>query len=242
MHRVNLSGLRAVRDGPTAGDDAREAICPYRGLDAFREEDSAFFFGRGSQSEPDSPIGQLVRKVREHSFVMVVGRSGSGKSSLVFAGLVPALRRESDRFWTVLSFRPGPEPLRVIAEAFNPKAPEEGAAAYTTKIDDEIERLRNGRSNLLAGMIRQHLQRAEGNPDRLLLYIDQWEELYAQASSSSDKEPATHATDVNRFIDLVLTAAQTAPVTVVGTVRSDFYDPLIGHADIRALLPTRQIL
>jgi hypothetical protein len=38
------------------------AICPYRGLDAFREEDAAFFFGRGSESEPDSPIGQLVRK------------------------------------------------------------------------------------------------------------------------------------------------------------------------------------
>ena len=78
--------LRAIRGGLTAGDDARQAICPWRGLDAFREEDSAFFFGRGSVNEPDSHIGQLVRKVHEHSFVMVVGRSGSGKSSLVFAG------------------------------------------------------------------------------------------------------------------------------------------------------------
>jgi ABC-type multidrug transport system fused ATPase/permease subunit len=86
--------LAAVRDGPRAGEEARQIICPWRGLDAFREEDSAFFFGRGSVSEPDSPIGQLVRKVRDHPFVMVVGRSGSGKSSLVFAGLVPALRRE----------------------------------------------------------------------------------------------------------------------------------------------------
>ena len=70
--------MRAVRGGPTAGEEVRQVTCPWRGLDAFREEDSAFFFGRGSVSEPDSPTGQLVRKVREHPFVMVVGRSGSG--------------------------------------------------------------------------------------------------------------------------------------------------------------------
>ena len=80
----------------SSAETVREAICPYRGLDAFREEDSVFFFGRGSEDDPESPIGQLVRKVRKHPFVMVVGRSGSGKSSLVYAGLVPALRRARD--------------------------------------------------------------------------------------------------------------------------------------------------
>src|SRR5262245_52961244 len=104
-HVVNVSDapdelarlLAAVHGAPWTGDMVREAICPYRGLDVFREEDAAFFFGRGSEREPESPIGQLVRRVREHSFVMVVGRSGSGKSSLVCAGLLPALRRERDR-------------------------------------------------------------------------------------------------------------------------------------------------
>jgi len=68
-------------------------------------------------------------------------------------------------------------------------------------------------------MIREQLDQAEGKPDRLLLYIDQWEELYAQAPSSSDKEQATqHAADVTRFIDLLLTAARSAPVAVAGTV------------------------
>lgn len=94
-----------------------------------------------------------MRKVREHPFVMVVGRSGSGKSSLVYAGLLPALRRERDRFWTVLSFRPADEPLQAIAEVFNPKAVEEGAAAYATKINAETEALRNGRPDLLASMM-----------------------------------------------------------------------------------------
>jgi Novel STAND NTPase 1/TIR domain len=235
--------LAAVYGAPSPEDVAREAICPYRGLDAFREEDAAFFFGRGSASELDSPIGQLVGKVREHPFVMVVGRSGSGKSSLVFAGLLPALRREHDRFWSVLSLRPGPTPLRALAQAFNPRADDEGAAEYATKITNEAEKLRTGEPELLSHMIREQLDRGEGKPDRLLLYVDQWEEIYAQASFSSDTDRATqHAADVNRFIDLLLTATRTAPVTVVTTVRADFYDPLIAHQDIRSLLPTRQVL
>jgi energy-coupling factor transporter ATP-binding protein EcfA2 len=235
--------LTAVHGAPSPGDMVRQAICPYRGLDAFREEDSVFFFGRGSASEPESTIGQLVRKVREHPFVMVVGRSGSGKSSLVYAGLLPALRRERDRFWNVLSLRPGPAPLRALAAAFDPRADGEGAVEYATKITNEAAKLRMGDPELLSHMIREELDRAEGKPDRLLLYIDQWEELYAQAPSSSDRERvAQHATDVNRFIDLLLTAERTAPVAVVATVRADFYDPLIAHQEIRLLLPTRQVL
>lgn len=113
--------LAAVHGAPSTGDAVREAICPYRGLDeALREEDAALFFGRGSESEPDSPIGQLVRKVREHPFVMVVGRSGSGKSSLVYAGLLPALRRKRDQtiaptsapLWFLIVLR-GPQQVAV---------------------------------------------------------------------------------------------------------------------------------
>jgi WD40 repeat protein len=235
--------LTAVRSGPAFGKSVPEAICPYRGLDAFREEDSAFFFGRGSADDPNSPVGELVGKVREHPFVIVVGQSGSGKSSLIYAGLLPALRRERGRFWNVLSVRPGPTPLRALAAAFNPRTDDEGAAEYATKITNESDKLRAGDPELLSHMIDQELDRAEGKPDRLLLYIDQWEELYAQAPSSNDGERAIrHAADVNRFIDLLLNATQTAPVTVIATVRADFYNSLIGHEDIRALLLARQVL
>jgi hypothetical protein len=161
--------VRGIKGGLAPDQEARQAICPWRGLDAFREEDSAFFFGRGSESEPETPIGQLVRKVREHPFVMVVGRSGSGKSSLVFAGLVPALRRERNRFWTVLWLRPGTEPLQAIAEVFNPKATDEGAVAYASRITEETKQLRFGGSDLLGTMVKGYLRSAEGKPDRLLL-------------------------------------------------------------------------
>lgn len=122
--------LTAVRGGTAPGQGVRDTICPYRGLDAFREEDAAFFFGRGSADDPNSAIGELVRKVSGQSFVMVVGRSGSGKSSLVRAGLVPALRRQRGRFWNVLSPQPGRDPLRATAELFNPKSESEGEAEY----------------------------------------------------------------------------------------------------------------
>jgi energy-coupling factor transporter ATP-binding protein EcfA2 len=235
--------LAAVRGTPTSGDTPREAVCPYRGLDAFREEDAAFFFGRGSASEPESPIGQLLCKVREQSFVMVVGRSGSGKSSLVYAGLMPALRRDRGQFWNVLSLRPGGTPLRALAAAFNPRGDDEGAAEYQTKITREAENLRIGDPDLLSHMIRDELNRAQGRPDRLLFYVDQWEELYTQATSGGDRERAgEHSADVTRFVDLLLAAARTAPVAVVGSVRADFFDPLIAHQELRSLLPARQVL
>jgi hypothetical protein len=208
---------------PSSADDGRETICPYRGLDAFREEDSAFFFGRGSADDPESPIGQLVRKVRDHPFVVVVGRSGSGKSSLVYAGLVPALRHERNRFWTILSLRPGEEPLQAIAEAFNPKAVDEGAVGYASRIGHETEKLRSGGPNLLGTVAQQYLKRSEGQPDRLLLYVDQWEELYAQASGAEQ----SHRDDAGRFVQLLLNATQFPFIRVVATVRADFYDPLI---------------
>jgi hypothetical protein len=75
---------------------------------------------------------------------MVVGPSGSGKSSLVYAGLLPALRRDRNRFWNVLSLRPGPTPLRALAAAFNPRADGESAAEYAAKISNEADRLKTG--------------------------------------------------------------------------------------------------
>ena len=80
--------------GPDAQERVRETlatICPYRGLLYFREEDAPFFFGR------EAAITQLVHAVQQHNLVAVVGASGSGKSSVVRAGLVPELWKARDR-------------------------------------------------------------------------------------------------------------------------------------------------
>jgi hypothetical protein len=105
--------LRAIHGQPTSAGTARVTICPYRGLDAFREEDAALLCGR------DDAIRNLVAHVQTYSFVTVVGPSGCGKSSLVFAGLLPSLRQQRETtIWDVVSFRPGASPLRALATAF----------------------------------------------------------------------------------------------------------------------------
>jgi tetratricopeptide (TPR) repeat protein/energy-coupling factor transporter ATP-binding protein EcfA2 len=253
---IDFSAVRKIADAPNEmarlvaavrGEQLTDAsavnICPYRGLDAFREEDSPFYFGRGRADDPSTPLGELFSKTRGNSFVMVVGRSGSGKSSLVFAGLMPALRRNClDTFWHVLSFRPGAEPLRTLAETFNVRREDEGMASYASKITAETARLRDGDINLLGHIIGDYLASADGKPDRLLLYVDQWEELYAQASAAgTDERVAQQRKDVDRFIDLLLAATQTAAVTVVATVRADFYDSLVRHPQLRSVLPAQQV-
>ena len=77
---------RACRSREPCRSSAGQEVCPYRGLLPFREADSAWFFGR------DGDVQRLVEKLKTSQFLAVVGPSGSGKSSLTLAGLLPALR------------------------------------------------------------------------------------------------------------------------------------------------------
>jgi hypothetical protein len=82
-----LTGLRG--QAPADTSTAREALCPYRGLLPFREEDAGLFFGR------EEAIDTLLDMLHDHNLITLVGRSGSGKSSVVFAGLIPVLLYEA---------------------------------------------------------------------------------------------------------------------------------------------------
>jgi hypothetical protein len=107
-------GLRGEAPGPELDEELREGragLCPFRGLLAFREEDAAFFVGR------EEATAQLRRKLEVQSFVAVVGASGTGKSSLVHAGLVPALRRDPKLVWDVIALVPDKRPLHSLAAA-----------------------------------------------------------------------------------------------------------------------------
>src|SRR4029450_1640534 len=85
------------------------SVCPYRGLRPFREEDAPFFFGR------EAFVAQLMQTVAQHTLAAVVGASGSGKSSVARAGLVPQLRREGGgQVWEVLTIVPGDRPPHAL--------------------------------------------------------------------------------------------------------------------------------
>ena len=183
--------------------------------------------------------------MQAHSFVAVVGPSGSGKSSLVFAGLLPALRKQGrTTMWDVVTLRPGKSPLRALAEAFG-TAPDNAGPAEIDAVSKEKRRsYRAGDAETLARIVDRRLDAAPEKPDRLLIYVDQWEELYAMAPPPEDKERLEqHSADVEKFIELLVAAASGAGsrASVVLTVRADFYNPLIRNPLLAALLPKQQV-
>ena len=88
---------------------ASNGNCPYLGLAAFTEVDTANFFGR------EFVTRQLISVVNKKPFVVVVGASGSGKSSVIFAGLIPQLKQDKKRDWLIVNFRPGNNPFESLA-------------------------------------------------------------------------------------------------------------------------------
>ena len=224
--------LAAIRGEPVAGAQIREAVCPYRGLLAFREEDAGLFFGR------EYEVDELVSKIRDQPLLTLVGRSGSGKSSVVYAGLIPALRRRADgRSWAVVTLRPGDAPLHALVRAFDPPPPDLAPLEATARTERQVELFRAD-PRLLAAYVRGLLATGEERgTDRLLLYVDQWEELYTQDLHNSARTPSQAADDADRFIDLLLEAAHISPCTVVLTVQANFYGNLLRHEALAAAVP-----
>lgn len=141
---------------------------PYRGLFAFGTEDAPFFFGR------EVFIERLVRATRENGLVAVVGPSGSGKSSVVFAGLVPRLQQEGN--WIIVDMRPGSHPFHALAAALLPALdPDISEADHLAEIRRMAEAFADG-SLQLSDVVARILSHSESS--RLLLIADQFEELY----------------------------------------------------------------
>ena len=204
------------------------SICPYRGLNAFREEDAPFFFGR------DKFIDRLVEVVAHQPMVAVVGPSGSGKSSVVRAGLVADLRRSPEgMIWEIATLLPGDRPCRALAKALLPLYDPKlllGPTITQRQRDEEVAALANAIDNgslLLRDVVTTVLEQQPGT-DRLLLVVDQWEELYTQCRQ---------AQAIRQFVDQLIEATIHAPLTVVLTLRTDF----LGYAqEYRPLLDRLQ--
>ena len=119
-----------------------------------------------------------------------------------------------------------------------------GPAAIDAWLEGEAAAYRTGDAGTLARVVDRRLDAAPEKPDRLLIYVDQWEELYAMAPAAEDKERLEqHSADVEKFIELLVAAASESGsrANVVVTVRADFYNPLIRNPLIAALLPKRQV-
>ncbi len=184
---------------------------PFPGLRAFGEEDAPIFFGRGL--ETDELVARLSSK--ETRFLAVVGASGSGKSSLVGAGLIPRLRDnavEGSKDWAIIRFTPdelgASDPFASLAAALrdDPLSIEEGGLAKNLAADPDT----------LVEICRRSLPTSKPWAE-ILFFIDQFEEVFTRVMPK----------DREAFIAMLTQAAQSSRVRIIVTLRADFYNRCI---------------
>jgi WD40 repeat protein len=256
---VDLAGGQPASGGGSAGTPE---VCPYRGLAAFEPEDAAWFFGR------EALIAELVVRLGERltgpSMLMVVGASGSGKSSLLRAGLVPALAQGAlpvagASTWPWLLLTPGPQPLTELAVRIGRLA---GVAAGSVLDDLEADPSR------LALVVRQALlaeaeaarqveevgrglaavrsvplnERVNGSAagQRLVLIVDQFEELFT--AGADEKEHRGFIRALCSAANAPSPSGEVPPALVVVGVRADFFGHCARYSELVDLLQDGQVL
>ena len=212
---------------------------PFPGLRPYRFEDRSFFFGREDQ------IFSLYRLFDHSRFVAVVGNSGSGKSSLVRAGLLPLLDRESDeptgRTWKMIQMHPGDAPIGSLAAAmvrvFFPDDDPNIAAARRERLRFALRRSSFGMSDAL--------READGLGDTsVILVVDQFEELFRYAARPLVAELAERHEEATQFVQMLLSASRdrSLNVYVLLTMRSDFIGDCASFRDLPEAVSASQFL
>lgn len=209
--------------------------CPYPGFRAFSEAQADYFYGR------DQLLQRVTTAVKHNPFVALVGASGSGKTSLVHAGLFPQLRQEKrqeqtqnqllgDR-WQIKCLTPTHHPLQQLAAAFvEPHLSQVERAEQLRRAEIFLEQGNQGLAHLVRATLPVELALETQNRSRLLLVIDQFEELFTQCRSKQAIQ------ERQQFIDCLTHAVGEAGdyFNLLIVVRSD----AIGHCSLYAELAT----
>lgn len=202
---------------------------PFKGLDFFNEEDADLFFGREELTK------QLVEYLNGHRFLAVVGASGSGKSSVVRAGIIPTLRHDKARYdstrrpkdgkdWLIETITPSRNPLQELALALTKDLATVGETGVIEK-----ELAADGNLNLY---VRKLLERQ--NKTQLLVVVDQFEELFTLC----ENEPIRQV-----FVENLLKTAvsESSRLKVVIVLRADFYAHCDQYPILREAVSQNQI-
>lgn len=194
--------------------------CPYPGLSAFSESEASLFFGRTSD------VSQVLAALDENPLLAVVGPSGVGKSSLVRAGVIPALKSKAN--WDSRALRPGRKPIQALARLLaDNEAVREDRAVRMAELGTKIVAEPGYFGNALR---RRCVQRKE----RLLLLVDQFEEIFTLADENNRRS----------FVAALLGAADDvgSEVRVVLSLRSDFLDPMTELPELAAAVTRGLVL
>ena len=210
---ISISNYTYPENVEVESDSQHHLPCPYRGLFHFNPNDAELFFGR------EVVVQQLFQASQTHTFIPVLGASGSGKSSVVLAGLVPRLEQEGN--WLFAHFCPGDEPFHSLAKALVP------LYEPTQNPTEQLKQSRQLAEFFVEGSVflKDVFTQIESNSpnQRVLLIADQFEELYTLCPEENIHQS---------FLDLLLDCFQSSssnfqfPPVLVITMRADF----LGHA------------
>ncbi|WP_437990225.1 serine/threonine-protein kinase [Sorangium sp. So ce145] len=199
---------------------------PFAGLSSFQEADADRFFGRAQD------LAGVAARLRSQPLLAIAGASGVGKSSFVRAGVIPALKRSGEG-WEALVLRPGREPMEALAHLFNRAAATPSAAPLAAAPQGSagadtalVERRLRAEPGLLGASLRAW---SDGAQRRLLLFIDQFEELFTLGTPAGEREA---------FLACLAGVADDAssPLRVVLAVRADFLERLAEHERFVAIM------
>jgi WD40 repeat protein len=189
---------------------------PFPGLRPFSLDESHLFFGREGQ------VDEILLKLSQNRSVTVMGYSGSGKSSLMYCGLVPVLHggfmTQRSPSWQVIPTRPGNSPISNLTNAIvdhlikQERIDEKDRSIHKATVSSV---LRSGSDGLVE--ISKYIQRAEG--ENIFILVDQFEELFRYRETDEDC-----ASEAAAYVNLILTAVhqKEAPVYLSLNMRSDF--------------------
>jgi len=196
-------------------DERGEIVCPYQGLQAFTATQREFFFGRKQIVEA------IKQKLEQQPFVPIIGASGSGKSSVVRAGLIPWLEESS---WHILEpIKPGFEPLATLRGVFEPFFKRSRSDLQTLR--QLIARDSTGLSNIVERIPDNH---------RYLLVVDQFEEVFTVCADEAERQ---------RFIELLthVVEMQGSRLAIVTTMRADFLEPCLLYPALHCLIQSQAV-
>ncbi len=180
--------------------------CPYPGLRRFDESSAHLYFGR------EREVREVVERLSTIRFLAITGESGCGKSSLIRAGVIPAMRRGSEGQWHIAILQPGDDPIGRLASELENIFGETDAARFGV-----VEATLRSSSS---GLIEAVRQARFAETAHLLILVDQFEEIFRFKQSAGRPRAAE---DARTFVRLLLTAATGAPnLYVVLTMRSDY--------------------
>lgn len=212
--------------------DITQLINPFPGLRPFGIEESHLFFGREGQSD------EILGKLSENKFVAILGASGSGKSSLMFCGLIPTLyggfMTDAGSNWRIVVTRPGGGPIDNLAEALLIRDKE------YSNLNDEDKLIRKTiigtvlRSSSL-GLVEVVRQLKADDHQNILVLVDQFEELFRYRkleSATSDLDESS------AFVNLLLEAIHQydEPIYIALTMRSDFIGECAQYPDLTQMI------